>query len=351
MWRDFFYFNKRDRRAIIFFAVIAVGLAAVSVVRGLMGDGADGGGSGGGGKASLTGAGNGDAAAVGIRAFDPNTVDSATLVSYGLKPWKAKNLVRYRRAGGVFRTPESVMKLYGWDERDFETLLPYVVIGEEYKRKDYGGTYGKKGGAYGGNGGSNYDGRGRTPYERRQYGWTDGLWRGERAGRDYRQAGYTTYAKLERGMTVDPNTADTTLLMRVPGVGRKISSAIVKYRERLGGFTSERQLEEVRIFPPELLGWFRIDSSTPVRTIDVNAANFQTLNAHPYISYDQTKSLLTYRRVYGRLDGIASLRRAGIFSADELERLEPYLEFGEAVGAAPAADSGNASDSLAFHSH
>ena len=42
--------------------------------------------------------------------------------------------------------------------------------------------------------------------------------------------------KLKPGATIDLNTADTTLLKRVPGIGSSFARRIVKYRELLGGY-------------------------------------------------------------------------------------------------------------------
>ena len=124
---------------------------------------------------------------------------------------------------------------------------------------------------------------------------------------------------------VDVNTADTALLRRVPGVGKKISEAIVEYRERLGGFHSVEQLMEIKMVSPELLEWFEV--SAEVRKIPVNRASFQALNSHPYISYEQTKALLQYIRLYGKVKDEQALVETGIFTKEEVERLKPYLAF------------------------
>ena len=46
-------------------------------------------------------------------AFDPNTADSATLRALCLSPFVASNIVKYRRAGGRFRTPDALARIYG----------------------------------------------------------------------------------------------------------------------------------------------------------------------------------------------------------------------------------------------
>lgn len=133
-------------------------------------------------------------------------------------------------------------------------------------------------------------------------------------------------SKFQKDTIIDVNTADTAILRRIPGIGKGISKAIVDYRQKLGGYYSIRQLLEIKIFSPELLKWFSTDISKITR-ININKASFQSLNSHPYISYEQTKSILNYRRLYGEFKDLENLQASGIFTEKEIERLAYYLEF------------------------
>ena len=124
----------------------------------------------------------------------------------------------------------------------------------------------------------------------------------------------------------DVNTADTALLRRIPGIGEKISDAIVRYRQRLGGFHSVNQLLEIKIVSPELLEWFTV-SPAAVQKIHLNKASSQALNSHPYISYEQTEALLQYIRLYGEVKDEEMLLSTGIFTKEDLERLRPYITY------------------------
>ena len=53
-------------------------------------------------------------------AFDPNTIDSTTLVSFGIKAWKVKNFIHYRKAGKVFHSADDMLDTYGWTEEDIK---------------------------------------------------------------------------------------------------------------------------------------------------------------------------------------------------------------------------------------
>lgn len=225
----------------------------------------------------------------GAASFDPNTVDSLTLIGFGLKPWKVKNFLHYRAAGKVFRSAADLGDTYGWTAEDVQRLSPYVSVGIAYQKKKEAPRY----------------------EERRTY----------REGTPK----HMEARKFQTLTKVDVNETDTSMLRRIPGIGEKISVAIVRYRQRLGGFHSVEQLREISIVSPELLEWFTVSSSSAVQKINLNKASFQALNSHPYISYEQTKSLLQYRRLYGDVKDEATLLSTGIFTQEELERLRPYI--------------------------
>ena len=227
-----------------------------------------------------------------LQTLDPNTVDSLTLVGLGIKAWKVKNFLHYRAAGKVFRSAEDMGKTYGWTEEDVERVAPYVQVVKGYQRVD------------------------RPRYVQKET-------RMER-----KDVPHDNEPKKFQSLTkVDANEADTALLRRIPGIGEKISEAIVRYRTRLGGFYAVEQLTEIKIVSPELLEWFTISPSPSVQQINLNQASFQQLNSHPYISYEQTKALLQYIRLYGKVENEETLISTGIFTTEELERLRPYITY------------------------
>ena len=307
--RDFFYFQKSDRRAIVaigFVAVFCVGVMFVmdrpssqpspSMKEEIMTSVGQ----------LRTGRTNSliegeifqEQHEAALHAFDPNTIDSLTFVGFGLEPWKVKNFLHYRAAGKVFRSVDDLGDTYGWTEKDVERLAPYVRVGEQYQKK--------------------------TAEARAR----DVRAEDESLARSRQISSLHFELKKFQNLTkVDVNEADTTLLRRIPGVGEKISEAIVRYRQQLGGFYSVEQLLEVKIVSPELLEWFTVSSPPSVRTININKASFQKLNSHPYITYEQTKALLQYVRLYGEIQSEQQLLSTGIFNSGELERLKPYIAY------------------------
>lgn len=236
-----------------------------------------------------------------LHSFDPNTVDSATLVGFGLRPYKARAFMRYREAGAVFQKPLDIAHVYSLDDDDIDRLLPYISIGTEYqhRRTKYpiGADYG--------------DAQPRG--ERRSYAGTE-----ERPSYESNK-----FSKLTR---VDPNEADTALLKRIPGIGSNIAAWIVRHRDRLGGFHSVDQLLEVQYVSTDMLEWFDIQSDS-LRLIDINTASFHILSSHPYIGYSRAKAIDNRRRLYGRFANIDELSATGLFTPDTLALLTPYLQY------------------------
>ena len=57
--------------------------------------------------------------------------------------------------------------------------------------------------------------------------------------------------KIREGEHVVLNTADTTALKTIPGIGPYFARKIVQYGERLGGYVNIDQLDEIEDFPLE----------------------------------------------------------------------------------------------------
>ena len=70
--------------------------------------------------------------------------------------------------------------------------------------------------------------------------------------------------------------ADTTLLQRIPGIGRYRAAQICRYRERLGGYISTAQLREIGDLPEGIEQWFEIGAGETPRQIDVNKSDFNS---------------------------------------------------------------------------
>ena len=221
--------------------------------------------------------------------FDPNTADSTQLLSLGLQPYQVRNIYRYRAKGGVYRRPSDFARLYGLTAKQYRELEPYIRISSDYlpAAEVYG-----------------------VPDER------------PKASPD----SLRYPVKLRNSERIALNLADTTLLRRVPGIGAYYARRIVAYRQRLGGFAHARQLLEIDDFPEEALPFFTVNAAD-IQRLDVNRLSLSQLKRHPYINYLQARAICDYRRLKGPLANLDQLRLLSAFTADDIERLRPYVQF------------------------
>lgn len=132
--------------------------------------------------------------------------------------------------------------------------------------------------------------------------------------------------KYSPGIIIDVNTADTSILKKIPGIGRVISRNVVNYRNRLGGFYDVRQLLEVKYVDSTLLVWFQVKSGV-FRKINVNKADIDELRSHPYMDFYKAKSIIDFRRKRGRISSISQLSMFKEFTEEDIARLGHYLSF------------------------
>lgn len=293
MWRDWFIFSRRDSRAMLFLLVC---LVVVLAGRWLAGGGDAGRGaavdtlcmqpavSGTAHEADVQRPSRRVSAAlpeVEPSPFDPNTADSLLLLRQGIPPRVASNILRYRAAGGVFRSVQSLRKIYGMTDECYGRIAPYVVLSSVRPEME----------------------------------------------KDY--ASRPAYAvKLPAGTVLDLNTADSATLCRVPGIGGWRASRIVRHRGRLGGYVSVSQLADIPGMPDSVQRWFRVDSAfCPVR-IAVNTASCQALAAHPCISAAMARVITRHVELHGPLSSAGELRLYSEFDSCDMDVLSRYLDFG-----------------------
>lgn len=227
--------------------------------------------------------------------FDPNTADSTALLKLGLRPWQVRNIYKYRAHGGIYRKPEDFARLYGLSAHQYKRLLPYIRIAKEYQMTaaEYVGN----------------------TYDNSQQGINSE----KTTPSDYPR-------KISTGEHIILNTADTTQLMRVPGIGSYYSKVIMRYGERLGGYVSIDQLDEIEDFPQEAKKYFIIDSPSP-RRLNVNTMSLNELKRHPYINYYQAKAIIDYRRINGQIRSLQQLSTSPDFTEETIKRLLPYVTY------------------------
>lgn len=131
--------------------------------------------------------------------------------------------------------------------------------------------------------------------------------------------------KLKPGATIDLNSADTTLLKRVPGIGSSFARRIVKYRDLLGGYYVVEQLQEVYGMDRErydaIHPYFTVGRSVRPLTLTIDSISY-----HPYLSWRHKRTLRRLLEEEQPLDW-SHLMSTGDFTRDDSLRLAPYMPF------------------------
>ena len=125
------------------------------------------------------------------------------------------------------------------------------------------------------------------------------------------------------------NSADTTELKSLPGIGSFFAKNIVDYRNKLGGFINKQQLLEVYGLDSsrfEIISPYIILDSIEIQKVKVNHDDFKTILRHPYIEYEDVKKIVNYRETKGMIRNWEHYKNV-VKRDDVEERLSLYLEF------------------------
>jgi DNA uptake protein ComE-like DNA-binding protein len=204
----------------------------------------------------------------------------------GLSPWQVRNIYKYRAKGGIYRQKEDFARLYGLTVKDYRRLEPYIRISKDYLPA------------------ATLVGE-RSSYERDTLRFP---------------------VKIDSTQHIVLNTADTSQLKKVPGIGSYYAKEIVRHGKWLGGYVSVDQLDEIEGFPQEAKRYFTIEQSQPQR-LNINKLTLQQLRRHPYINYYQAKTIVDYRRLHGDIKSLQDLRFSRDFPPEAIQRLEPYVTY------------------------
>lgn len=223
--------------------------------------------------------------------FDPNKASETDLLTLGIHPRQVKMILNYRNKNGTFRYKEDLKKIYGFQPEVYTALETYIQLPPRSAGKP---EFQKK----------------PTPYQTAQRP-------------EFPQKKFSKEISK-----FDINTADTTQLKLLKGIGSVISSRIVKFRDMLGGFVSTEQVAETYGVSPEAMDEIRKYAfiKTPVNKIKINSVSAEKFK-HPYLKGYMGKTIMNYRKQHGRFNSIADLRNIQNLDDAVITKLEPYLEF------------------------
>lgn len=219
--------------------------------------------------------------------FNPNTMTEEEGLKMGLTDRQVRNIINYRESGGHFYSKKDLGRLYTISESDFEQLEPFIVLPVVSRET-------------------------RTGREQAKSKEMKNITESEKT------------VKKEIPI-VDVNVVDSATLVELPQLGSYTAGRIVSYREKLGGFISLEQLREVKgidsaryeaIFP-----YLRLEN-IEIKQLDVNRSDFKMLVNHPYLNYNQVKTIVNHREKKGMIRNWTQLQTV----VGEKEPINPLVE-------------------------
>ena len=219
--------------------------------------------------------------------FDPNTITGFEWKRLGLRDKTIKTIENYRNKGGRFYKPEDLQRIYGLRDDEYERLKPYIKIEPN------------------------------TPTTNEGFFST-------------RPKDEIQPAKIyaARYSVIDVNTADTTSLISLPGIGSKLATRIITFREKLGGFYSIEQIGETYGLPDstfqKIKQYLKLENAS-VKKININTATVDEMKVHPYIKFSIANPIVAYRNEHGSFSRIEDIKKVMVVTDEIYKKIEPYL--------------------------
>ena len=217
--------------------------------------------------------------------FDPNNLSADDWKKLGLRDKTINTIRNFLSKGGKFKKPEDLKKIYGLLPDEYDRIAAYIRIA---------------------------DNNILPPDEQ-----------------EFRPTANNNSSNNKPGYTViDINTADTTDFIALPGIGSKLASRIVNFRDKLGGFYSINQLAEIYGLPDStfqrIRKYLKLENDV-LKKININTATADELKAHPYIRYSLANPIIAYRNEHGPFSKIEDLKKVMAVSEDVYKKILPYL--------------------------
>lgn len=128
---------------------------------------------------------------------------------------------------------------------------------------------------------------------------------------------------------IDLNEATEEQLQQVSGIGKALSKRIVLYRDKLNGFSNDKQLYAVygldSVVIKRTLNLFTVKEPKEIVKMNVNIASASDISTIPGISFDLAKKIWEYRRLREKITNFEELKKIEGISESKLKLIQLYL--------------------------
>ena len=283
-------------------------------------------------------------------AFDPNTTTDEEWKKLGLTDKQIRTINNYKQNGGKFIVKDDLKKIYGIRYMQYEILKPYIQLPDKRPPKPKIPQQTNVPPQQPNKKFVTFDPNTATAEELKQVGLNEVQineiisYRQKRkftkkyALKQLKSIDDSTFSAILphikftsdplAGVSIEINSATAEDLMMLPGIGPKMASKIIKYRNKLGGFYSINQVGETYGLKPEIfqkIKQYLTVNQSIIRKININLADFKTLISHPYLNKEDTKAILNYRSKNGFYTSINQLKTEKILPEEKFEKIKNYL--------------------------
>ena len=215
--------------------------------------------------------------------FDPNTIPPDVWRKLGVREKTIVTIQNYLNKGGHFNSAGDLKKIYGMHPNEFARLEPYIQIRSK-SEADISRSSGEV-----------------------------------QSSSQVHKIGYSS---------VEINTADTAALIALPGIGSKLATRIINFRDKLGGFYSIDQVSETYGLPDStfqrIKPWLKLESVS-LKKININTATKDELKSHPYVRWNLANAIAEYRNQHGKFSFVEDLKKVAAITEDIFAKIRPYV--------------------------
>ncbi|MFK8271650.1 helix-hairpin-helix domain-containing protein [Capnocytophaga stomatis] len=127
----------------------------------------------------------------------------------------------------------------------------------------------------------------------------------------------------------DVNLASKEDFMEIRGIGDVLSDRILKYREKLQGFSEIMQVSEVYGLEKEVFNrvaeQFEVKTLPNIQKKNLNELNMYELAKIPYIKFDEAKKIITLRSELVNIKSFEELLKISEFNQEKIRKIQMYL--------------------------
>ena len=216
--------------------------------------------------------------------FDPNSLPPDSWKKFGIRDKTISTIQNYLRKGGHFYKAQDLSKIYGMRPDEYVRIEPYIRIPSTSRVEQ---QISEK-----------FESKKEIVPDRPKY------------------------------TVVNINTADTSAFVVLPGIGNKLASRIVNFREKLGGFYSVDQIGETYGLADstfqKIKPFLKLETNL-VKKFNVNTATKDEMKTHPYIKWNLANAIVEYRNQHGNFSSLEDIKKISLITAEVFDKIKFYL--------------------------